>query len=329
MKLTSEEQLQLKQIVVPLLDDLNRLAIFLCNDINDAEEIVAETVRKACESFRSLSDIERTKPWLIKILRNTFVSHCRCRQSRPTFEYSEERHVQDDHFSLFTEVSQPFLLWWGNPERELLEDRVLDIGCGSGTDLFVAALRTGPEGEVFGVDMTDKMLDKVKQTIKMSGAANIHVEKGEAEQLPWEDHLFDVVTSNGVLNLVPDKESAFREIVRVLKPGGQLQISDIALKSEISDRCRMNAELWAECIVGAVPVDAYLHMLEEAGLQSVSIIARDDYFRNSPNESTRKSAEQFQAISITIHGVAGANSVKGADERPEMNRPRATTHQMS
>jgi RNA polymerase sigma-70 factor, ECF subfamily len=120
MKLTNEEQRQFKRLVLPLLDDLHRLAYFLCHNQDDAEDLVADTVRKACEKFRSLRDRNKIKPWLIRILKNTFVSLCRTRNNFTTIEYDEDSVAEDEGYSLFTEISQPFLLWWGNPERELL-----------------------------------------------------------------------------------------------------------------------------------------------------------------------------------------------------------------
>jgi len=179
-------------------------------------------------------------------------------------------------------------------------DRVLDIGSGSGTDVLIAALKTGPTGEVYGLDITDPMLDKAKDNIEKSGYTNIHILEGNAESIPMESESLDVVTSNGVLNLVPEKKAAFSEIFRVLKNGGRIQISDIALRSEISEKCRMNPELWADCIVGAVPENQYIAMLLDAGFLDVQIIDRLDYFERSPDESTKKTAKQYGAISVTI-----------------------------
>jgi RNA polymerase sigma factor (sigma-70 family) len=122
MKLTYEEQEQFKGKVLPLLEDLHRLAYYLCHDDNDAEDLVAETVKKACEKFRTLRDHTKIKPWLFRILRNTFVSICRERKKFVTIEYKENDENDDERFSLFSEVSQPFLLWWGNPERELVNN---------------------------------------------------------------------------------------------------------------------------------------------------------------------------------------------------------------
>jgi RNA polymerase sigma-70 factor, ECF subfamily len=120
MKLTTKDQRLFKCLVLPLLDDLHRLAYFLCHNQDDAEDLVADTVRKACEKFRSLKNHDKIKPWLIRILKNTFVSFCRTRNKYTPVEYDDDYLAKDEQYSIFTEVSQPFLLWWGNPERELL-----------------------------------------------------------------------------------------------------------------------------------------------------------------------------------------------------------------
>lgn len=179
-------------------------------------------------------------------------------------------------------------------------DTVLDIGSGAGTDMFIAALKVGPEGKVYGLDMTEAMIEKARQNIAMMGATNIQVVEGDAGSIPLPDAMFEVVTSNGVLNLVPDKEAAYREIFRILKPRGRIQISDIVLGKDLSEKSRSNPQLWAECIVGAVPEEHYLKLIRCAGFQDVTIIDRLDYFDHSPNPSTRDVAHQYGAVSITI-----------------------------
>jgi ubiquinone/menaquinone biosynthesis C-methylase UbiE len=116
----------------------------------------------------------------------------------------------------------------------------------------------------------------------------------------------DVVTSNGVLNLVPDKESAIREIYRVLRPGGKIQISDIVVEIPPSEACRAKPELWAECIVGAVTKDQYLETLAKAGFEDLEILQRVDYFSASPSDETKKVASSFNAHAIVITGVKPA-----------------------
>jgi arsenite methyltransferase len=184
-------------------------------------------------------------------------------------------------------------------------DTVLDIGSGSGTDLINAALKAGSTGKVYGIDLTQEMIMKARSNVLEAELANVEVQEANAEALPFPDESFDVVTSNGVLNLVPDKRVAYREICRVLRRGGHIQISDIVLAKEISEKSKSNPQLWAECIVGAVPEESYLDLIRDAGFRDVRIIGRIDYFGGSPSESTKKAAHQFGASSITLLGVKG------------------------
>ena len=179
-------------------------------------------------------------------------------------------------------------------------DAVLDIGSGSGTDVLIAALKAGPRGRVYGLDMTAAMLNKLRANIAVSGLTNVEPLEGDAEDIPLRDASIDVVTSNGVLNLVPDKAKAFREIARVLKPGGRVQIADIVVASPISDQCRSNPELWAECVVGASLEDQYLDMFARAGLTDIKVLRRFDYFAGSNSEHTRRIAGSFDAASIEV-----------------------------
>ncbi len=121
---------------------------------------------------------------------------------------------------------------------------VLDIGCGAGMDLLLAAKRTGPDGHAIGVDMTDAMIERARQSAATSGLRHVEIRKGDATSLPIADCSIDVVNSNGVLNLVPEKELCFREIVRVLKAGGRLHLADITLDIELPEDARRNIDLW-------------------------------------------------------------------------------------
>jgi len=179
-------------------------------------------------------------------------------------------------------------------------DVVLDVGSGSGTDALIARLRAGPRSTVYGLDMTQAMLNKLRDNIDKAGATNVEPLEGNAEEIPLPDASVDVVTSNGVLNLVPDKPKAFAEIARVLKAGGRVQIADIVVGSPISDECRSNPELWAECVVGASLEDQYLDMFAKAGLTDIKVLRRFDYFAGSNSEHTRKIAGSFNAASIEI-----------------------------
>jgi SAM-dependent methyltransferase len=123
-------------------------------------------------------------------------------------------------------------------------ETVVDLGCGAGMDLLLAGRRVGPEGHAIGVDMTDNMVDRARNSAVVSGLKQVEVRKGDLTALPIPDAVADVVISNGVLNLVPEKELAFAEIVRILKPGGRLQLGDIALDVSLSESIRRNIDLW-------------------------------------------------------------------------------------
>lgn len=181
-------------------------------------------------------------------------------------------------------------------------DVVLDIGSGSGTDALIAARRAGPEGEVIGLDMTDAMRSKLLGNARAAGLDNVRVIDGDAESLPLPDASVDVITSNGVLNLVPDKGAAVREIARVLRPGGRIQIADIVVGTNPSEACRSEPELWAECIVGAITEPEYVGLFREAGLAEVEVLSRHDYFAGSASEETRKVAGSFGAGAIVLRG---------------------------
>jgi arsenite methyltransferase len=123
-------------------------------------------------------------------------------------------------------------------------ERVLDLGCGAGTDSLVAAQMVGPEGRVTGIDMTPAMLAKARAAAAEMGATNIEFLESEAEQLPFADDSYDVVVSNGVIDLIPDKDAVFAEIHRVLRPGGRMQIADVTIQNPVSEEGRRNIDLW-------------------------------------------------------------------------------------
>ena len=179
-------------------------------------------------------------------------------------------------------------------------DTVLDVGSGSGTDTLLAALLVGPEGRVIGLDMTPAMLRKLERNAAAAGADHVEALQGEAEDVPLPDGSVDVVTSNGVINLVPDKRRAAREIARVLRPGGRVQIADIVLRTPAADACRANPQLWAECVVGATTEDAYLDHFREAGLEEVEVLHAFDYFAGSSSEETRKVAASLGAHAVVL-----------------------------
>jgi SAM-dependent methyltransferase len=179
-------------------------------------------------------------------------------------------------------------------------DTVLDIGSGSGTDLLIAALLAGPDGRAIGLDMTPAMRRKAAANAEVLGLDNVELVDGTAEDIPLPDASVDVVTSNGVINLVPDKPAAVREIHRVLRPGGRVQIADIVVRDLPSAACRSEPELWAECIVGATTEADYLETFRSAGFEEVERLTELDYFAASTSESTRRTAGGFGAHAIVM-----------------------------
>ncbi len=145
-------------------------------------------------------------------------------------------------------------------------ETVLDLGSGAGNDAFIASRAVGDSGRVIGVDMTPEMIAKANANAEKLGAKNVEFRLGEIEALPVDDRSVDVVISNCVVNLVPNKEKAFSEIHRVLKPGGRFSVSDIVLDGELPEAVRRSAEMWAGCVAGALPKDEYLAIARGAGL---------------------------------------------------------------
>jgi SAM-dependent methyltransferase len=162
----------------------------------------------------------------------------------------------------------------GNPQAVAAlkpGETVLDLGSGAGFDVFLASPKVGPTGRAIGVDMTDAMLERARAYAQKAGFSNVEFRKGEIEALPLEDATVDVAISNCVLNLVPDKDRAFREIHRVLKAGGRLAISDMAWEVEPKPAVRKDLEAIVGCIGGALVLDDYVTRLQRAGFKSVQI----------------------------------------------------------
>jgi SAM-dependent methyltransferase len=185
-------------------------------------------------------------------------------------------------------------------------DTVLDVGAGTGTDALIAARLVGPRGKVYALDMTPAMLARLRALA--ATVPNLEVLEGNAESLPLPDASVDVVTSNGVLNLVPNKRRAIAEIFRVLKPGGRVQIADIVIRRPVTLDCKHDPELWAECVVGATIDEDYLAAFRDAGFEDVAVLREFDYFSHSRSDYTREVANRFgaRAIELTMRRAAEA-----------------------
>jgi SAM-dependent methyltransferase len=153
-------------------------------------------------------------------------------------------------------------------------DVVLDLGSGAGVDAFVARRRVGEAGRVIGVDMTEAMIERARANAAKLGYRNVEFRLGEIEQLPVEDDAVDVVISNCVLNLMPDKAKAFAETLRVLRPGGHFCVADIIATGPLPDGIRRAAALYVGCVAGAMPETDYLAVIGEAGFSDVRIAER-------------------------------------------------------
>jgi arsenite methyltransferase len=176
-------------------------------------------------------------------------------------------------------------------------EEVLDLGSGSGTDLFCAAVLVGNSGRVVGVDITDEQLAKAARLRDRDGFSQVELVEAHIEELPFPDASFDAVLSNGVINLSPVKGRVFEEAARVLRPGGRLAIADIVSGRALKERTRRNVELWAACIAGAIPRSKYLDAIEAQGLQ-VEEVRRNDYRFISERALDACSTYEVESISL-------------------------------
>jgi len=189
---------------------------------------------------------------------------------------------------------------------ELAEgETMLDLGSGAGIDALIASRKVGAAGSVIGVDMTPEMLDAARANAADAGADNVDIREGRLENLPVEDATVDAVTSNCVINLVPDKSAVFKEISRVLKPGGRLVISDIVLEGALPEEVRENVLAYVGCVSGAAPRDVYFHMLTDAGLGDIEVIKDVDFL-----EMTEK-ASPAEILAITEATGVSKDELRG------------------
>ena len=189
-------------------------------------------------------------------------------------------------------------------------DTVIDLGSGAGNDVFIARSIVGDLGRVIGLDFTEEMLAKANKNNEKLGYKNVEFKLGEIEQMPFENNLADVVVSNCVLNLVPDKKKAFSEIYQVLKPGAHFCVSDIVIKGELNPELRKSAAMYAGCVSGALQQEEYLNTILQSGFKNVEIKKTkridlpDDLLKNYLDDEGIKSyKENVKGIfSITVVG---------------------------
>lgn len=187
---------------------------------------------------------------------------------------------------------------------------VVDLGSGAGNDAFVARAITGNTGKVIGIDMTPEMIAKARENADKLGFNNVEFRHGDIENIPIAANSADVIISNCVLNLVPDKQRAFTEMFRILKPGGHFSVSDIVLRGELPEPLRKDAEMYAGCVSGAIQESEYLHLLQEAGFSNITVqkarpvLLPDDILSAylTPEEIANMNARGQGIISVTVYG---------------------------
>jgi arsenite methyltransferase len=150
-------------------------------------------------------------------------------------------------------------------------DTVIDLGSGAGNDCFIARAEAGEDGRIIGIDFTPEMIEKARANAQRLGYANVEFRQGDIEKIPVSSNVADVIVSNCVLNLVPDKDAVFKEIFRVLKPGGHLSISDVVLIGALPEGLRKNAEMYAGCVSGAIQKEAYIEIIKGNGFSNITI----------------------------------------------------------
>lgn len=182
-------------------------------------------------------------------------------------------------------------------------DKVLDLGSGAGNDCFVARSLVGESGMVTGLDFSDAMLEKARENNLKLGFPNIEFVKGDIEEMPFEKNSFNVILSNCVLNLVPDKKKAFAEMFRVLLPGGCFCVSDVVIQGVLPGKLKENAEMYAGCVSGAINMEEYLEIIHQAGFQDINIHKKKSIDLPEPILSNFLSAEEIKAYQNGNNGI--------------------------
>ena len=194
-------------------------------------------------------------------------------------------------------------------------DTVIDLGSGAGNDCFIARAETGEDGKVIGIDFTPAMIDKARANAEKLGYCNVEFRQGDIEKIPVSANVADVIVSNCVLNLVPDKDNVFKEIFRVLKPGGHFSISDVVLIGNLPDALCKDAEMYAGCVAGAIQKEAYLELIQTTGFSNIilqkekPINIPDDILKNYLNNAELNNFKTGNTgiFSITVYAEKSAS----------------------
>src|SRR3989339_365099 len=153
-------------------------------------------------------------------------------------------------------------------------ETVLDLGCGAGLDLYFYAKAVGEKGKVYGLDISEEMVNKARNNMETAGIKNVEIKCGHSDSLPFEDNFFDVIASNGIYNLSPDKEKVMRKVLRVLKPGARTVFCEIVLKDKLPDNVRKNIDDWFRCIGGGLPEKEFLALMYKVGFKNIKVISK-------------------------------------------------------
>lgn len=207
--------------------------------------------------------------------------------------------------AMLPEVAVRASLGCGNPTALATiqpGETVLDLGSGGGIDVLLSARRVGPTGKVYGLDMTDEMLELAKANQAQAGITNVEFLKGDIEQIPLPNESVDLIISNCVINLSPDKDLVLAEAFRVLKPGGRVAVSDIVIRGPMPAEVRHSVELWAGCVAGALEESEYIGKLERAGFEDVSIEPTRVYTAADAREFLIGVGRNAEALAQTVNG---------------------------
>jgi len=218
--------------------------------------------------------------------------------------------ITSNHYSALVTVDLPAeavaaSLGCGNPTalaRLNPGETVLDLGSGGGIDVLLSAKRVGPTGKVYGLDMTDEMLDLARENQRKAGLTNVEFLNGDLEQIPLPDNLVVVIISNCVINLAADKDRVLAEAFRVLNPGGRFAVSDIVVRGPVPAEIRLSVELWIGCVAGALDESEYRNKLAQAGFQEIDLVPTRVYRMEDARELLAGSGLNLDAVAPQVDG---------------------------